>query len=224
MQDTFRLADGILRQGVQGVSDLIYRPGIINVDFNDVKTVMQNKGVAHMGIGRAKGDDKAKKAAEEAISSPLMDTTIDGARGVLINVCGGPDMTMFDAVEIPNMIAAHIDPDAEVIYGTSMDENLQDEIVVTVIATDFGNEDYSAYTAPKAAVKETNVASSLDNLAKSTTAEEKIQRNPITGAPYNNNSGSSGYGNNYGSASRPRPSSDDMPVDIPPFLQRSRRS
>ena len=225
MQDTFRLADGILRQGVQGVSDLIYRPGIINVDFNDVKTVMQNKGVAHMGIGRAKGDDKAKKAAEEAISSPLMDTTIDGARGVLINVCGGPDMTMFDAVEIPNMIAAHIDPDAEVIYGTSMDENLQDEIVVTVIATDFGNEDYSAYTAPKAAVQETNIASSLDNLAKNTTAEEKPQRNPITGAPYNNNSNSgSGYGSNYGGASRPRPSSDDMPVDIPPFLQRSRRS
>ena len=134
-------------------------------------------------------------------------------------------MTMFDAVEIPNMIAAHIDPDAEVIYGTSMDENLQDEIVVTVIATDFGNEDYSAYTAPKAAVQETNIASSLDNLAKSTTAEEKIQRNPITGAPYNNNSsGSSGYGSNYGGASRPRPTSDDMPVDIPPFLQRSRRS
>jgi cell division protein FtsZ len=219
MQDTFRLADGVLRQGVQGVSDLIYRPGIINVDFNDVKTVMQNKGVAHMGIGRAKGDDKARKAAEEAISSPLMDTTIDGARGVLINVCGGPDMTMFDAVEIPNMIAAHIDPDAEVIYGTSMDENLQDEIIVTVIATDFGSEDYSAYTAPKAAVKETAVASNLDSMAKTAPAEDKPQRNPITGAPYNNNS----YGG-YGAPSRPKAPADDIPVDIPPFLQRSRRS
>lgn len=224
MQDTFRLADGVLRQGVQGVSDLIYRPGIINVDFNDVKTVMQNKGVAHMGIGRAKGDDKARKAAEEAISSPLMDTTIDGAKGVLINVCGGPDMTMYDAVEIPNMISAHIDPDADVIYGTSMDENLQDEIIVTVIATDFGSDDYSAYTAPKAAVKESNVAKNLDNLAKPQANEEKPQRsvNPITGAPYGSNPA---YGNNYGAPSnRPKAPVDDMPVDIPPFLQRSRRS
>ena len=216
MQDTFRLADGVLRQGVQGVSDLIYRPGIINVDFNDVKTVMQNKGVAHMGIGRAKGDDKARKAAEEAISSPLMDTTIDGARGVLINVCGGPDMTMYDAVEIPNLISAHIDPDADVIYGTSMDENLQDEIIVTVIATDFGSEDYASYSAPKSAVQESSVASSLDGLAKQPTApaEEKPTRNPITGAPYSG----------YGTPNRPKTPVDDIPVDIPPFLQRSRRS
>ena len=216
MQDTFRLADGVLRQGVQGVSDLIYRPGIINVDFNDVKTVMQNKGVAHMGIGRAKGDDKARKAAEEAISSPLMDTMIDGARGVLINVCGGPDMTMYDAVEIPNLISAHIDPDADVIYGTSMDENLQDEIIVTVIATDFGSEDYASYSAPKSAVQESSVASSLDGLAKQPTApaEEKPTRNPITGAPYSG----------YGTPNRPKTPVDDIPVDIPPFLQRSRRS
>ena len=213
MQDTFRLADGVLRQGVQGVSDLIYRPGIINVDFNNVKTVMQNKGVAHMGIGRASGDDKARKAAEEAISSPLMDTTIDGAKGVLINICGGPDMTMYDAVEIPNLITSHIDPDAEVIYGTSVDENLQDEIIVTVIATDFGSEDYSTPVAPHN-TKSEQVANNLDDLA----AEPKKAKEPVV-APrtdFNVRQPQSGY-------TRPRTKPvDDYPVEIPDFLNRNK--
>ncbi len=224
MQDTFRLADGVLRQGVQGVSDLIYRPGVINVDFNDVKTVMKDKGVAHMGIGRAKGDDKARKAAEEAISSPLMDTTIDGAKGVLINVCGGPDMTIYDLVEIPNLITSHVDPDAEVIFGTSIDENLQDEIMVTVIATDFGTEDYAQYSAPKPAVNNTPVVEKLEDLAPAKSEPVVSKVAPTTGdlfntnnapkeAPANNGSTYSGYGQTS------RKNNDNDVIDIPPFLR-----
>lgn len=222
MQDAFRLADGILRQGVQGVSDLIYRPGVINTDFNDVKTVMANKGAAHMGIGRAKGEDKAHKAAEEAISSPLMDSTIDGAKAILINVCGGPDMTMFEAAEIPNMIQAHLDPDAEVIFGTSLDENLQDEIVVTVIATDFGADNYGAAynVAPKAAVKDTGIARSLNDIKPS--VAPAAMRSSNTGAPAQKPFSSNTPSGNP--APTRKPANDDIPVDIPPFLQRSRRS
>ena len=220
IQDAFRLADSILRQGVQGVSDLIYRPGIINVDFNDVKTIMQNKGVAHMGIGRAKGEDKAHKAAEMAISSPLMDTTIDGAKGVLINICGGPDMTMYDAVEIPNMITSHVDPDAEVIYGTSVDENLQDEIIVTVIATDFGEQTPTFNPVPKINVKDNDVAKDLSELDPAAPKTE-AKTAPNVGSSFNTASSSYQGNSGYGQPQQKR-SDNDYPVDIPVFLRKGR--
>jgi cell division protein FtsZ len=141
MRDAFKKADEILQQGVQGISDLIYTPGIINLDFADVATVMSNKGVAHIGVGSATGDAKAEEAARLAISSPLLETTIDGARHMLINISGDSNMSMFDANDAIQLIQAAAGNNANVIYGQSIDDSLEDEIIVTVIATGFEEAD-----------------------------------------------------------------------------------
>ncbi len=135
--EAFRLADDVLRQGVQGISDLIAVPGMINLDFADVKAVMMNSGMAHMGIGRASGENKAEEAAKMAIHSPLLETSIEGARRVLINVTGGPDLGLFEINQAADIITKSVDPDSVVIFGASIDENLKDEISITVIATGF---------------------------------------------------------------------------------------
>lgn len=137
MRDAFKKADEILQQGVQGISDLIYTPGIINLDFADVATVMSNKGVAHIGVGMAKGENKAEEAARLAISSPLLETTIDGARHMLINISGDMNMSMYDANDAIQLIQAAAGNNANVIYGQSFNEGLEDQIIVTVIATGF---------------------------------------------------------------------------------------
>ena len=131
MLEAFKKADDVLRQGVQGISNLIAVPGLINVDFADVKTVMSNAGSALMGVGTAKA------AAEAAIKSPLLEASIDGARGVLINVIGGKELSLFDVNEAANIVNEAADPNAVVIFGAVIDENLNDEIRVTVIATGF---------------------------------------------------------------------------------------
>jgi cell division protein FtsZ len=135
--DAFRMADDVLRQGVQGISDLIAVPGLINLDFADVKTVMLNTGIAHMGIGRASGDGRAEEAAKQAIQSPLLETSIDGARGVLLNITGGPDLGLFEVNMAAELVQKSADPDATIIVGAVIDENLKDEILITVIATGF---------------------------------------------------------------------------------------
>ncbi len=137
VRDAFKKADEVLQQGVQGISDLIYTPGIINLDFADVETVMSNKGIAHIGIGRAKGDDKAEEAAKMAISSPLLETTIDGAKHILINISGDSNMSMFEANDAIQLIQDATGNDSNIIYGQVIDDSLQDELVVTVIATGF---------------------------------------------------------------------------------------
>lgn len=137
MRDAFKKADEVLQQGVSGISDLIYTPGIINLDFADVATVMRDKGVAHIGIGSAKGENKAEEAARAAISSPLLETTIDGAQHMLINISGDMNMSMFDANDAIQLIQEAAGNEANVIYGQSIDEGLEDELVVTVIATGF---------------------------------------------------------------------------------------
>lgn len=138
--ESFAIVDDVLRQGVQGISDLITIPGIINVDFADVKTIMSNSGSALMGIGRASGDDRAVEAAKMAISSPLLEVSIDGAKGVLFNVSGGADMAMAEINEAARVITEHIDPDAKVIFGAVIDDKLKKgEIKVTVVATGFNN-------------------------------------------------------------------------------------
>ena len=143
MVDAFSKADDVLQQGVQGITDLISNPGIINLDFADVRTIMNNKGVAHMGIGHATGENRAEEAVKYAISSPLLDTSIDGARCVLVNMCGGESLGLMEANVGMGLIREAVDPDAEIIFGTSINENLGDEIIITVIATDFQNHDVS---------------------------------------------------------------------------------
>jgi cell division protein FtsZ len=135
--DAFKIADDILRQGVQGISDLIAVPGVINCDFADVQTVMQNTGSALMGIGRAKGENRAAEAARMAISSPLLETSIDGARGVLFNISGGTDLTLFEINEAAEIIHQAADVEANIIFGANIDEELGEEVRVTVIATGF---------------------------------------------------------------------------------------
>lgn len=137
MIEAFRLADDVLRQGVQGISDLIAVPGLVNLDFADVKTIMQNSGLAHMGIGKAAGDSRAEEAAKQAISSPLLETSIDGARRVLVNITGGSDFGIFELNTAAELIQKSADPDANIIVGAIIDDNLKDEIMITVIATGF---------------------------------------------------------------------------------------
>ena len=138
IQDAFRLADDILRQAAQGISDLITKPGLINLDFADVKSVMKGMGVAFMGTGLASGENRAVDAAQKAISSPLLvDTSIEGAHGVLINITGGKDMTLHEVSTASQLIHGLADPDANIIFGTVIDESLKETVKVTVIATGF---------------------------------------------------------------------------------------
>ena len=241
MQDAFRMADNVLRQGVQGISDLIYRPGVINLDFADVKTIMENKGIAHMGIGRAQGDDKAETAAKMAISSPLLDTTINGARGVLINVCGGPDLGLLEVTTVPDLISEFIDPDAEIIFGTSIDDTLEDEVIVTVIATDFESETAMLRDQAKPVEKSAAKSSQPEKAAPKPQPKQSYtsydEEEPAT-EPHESRGTSSGA--SYGTAHPQREDTRqeeyrahnnqadskeaiDIPIDIPVFLQRRKR-
>jgi cell division protein FtsZ len=135
--EAFKIADDVLRQGVQGISDLIAVPGLVNLDFADVRTIMKEKGLAHMGIGRGNGDNRATDAAKQAIQSPLLETTIEGARGVLLNITGGPNLGLYEVNEAAELVAQAADPEANIIFGAVIDENLDDEIQIIVIATGF---------------------------------------------------------------------------------------
>jgi len=226
MIEAFHMADDVLRQGVQGISDLIYRPGMINLDFADVRTIMQDKGQAHMGIGRAKGEEKSRKAAEMAISSPLMDTSIEGAKGVLVNVCGGLDMTLYEFDAVSDIINNLADPEAEIIVGSSIDESLEDEIVVTVIATNFGgskNDDkmddedhaveitsseFKATKVEQAPVEEPAPAYTQPTYTQPTYTQPAYTQ-PVS-RPVNN-------------VSREAEAEMDVPIDIPNFLQRRKK-
>ena len=137
MLEAFRIADDVLRQGIQGISDLIAVPAMINLDFADVKTVMESGGMAHMGIGIGSGENKLVEAAKNAIASPLLETNINGARAVLINVTGGPDISIVDINEAANLIMDEADADANIIFGAGIDENMGDDVRITVIATGF---------------------------------------------------------------------------------------
>lgn len=137
LQSAFRLADDVLRQGVQGISELITVPGLINLDFADVRTIMSEGGAALMAVGSSKGEDAARMAAEQAISSQLLDITIDGARGILFNVTGGPDLTLYDVNQAAAIIKETAHPDVNLIFGAVIDPNMREEVRITVIATGF---------------------------------------------------------------------------------------
>ncbi|MDO5716787.1 MAG: cell division protein FtsZ [Tissierellia bacterium] len=137
MQEAFMMADDVLKQGIQGISDLISVPNLINLDFADVKTIMEDQGIAHMGIGYAQGDNRASEAAKQAIQSPLLETSIEGAKSVLINITGGQDLGMLELNEAADYIRQAVDPEANIILGAGIDESLGDTIKITVIATEF---------------------------------------------------------------------------------------
>ena len=156
--ETFKIADDVLRQGVQGISELITEHALINLDFADVKAIMKDAGSALMGIGRASGENRAKLAAQQAIESPLIEVKIDGARGVLFSVAGGYDMSMSEIQEAAEEITGAVSPDANIIFGASIRPELQDEIVITVVATGFDSDVYRRKRAEEEEKKRTDEA------------------------------------------------------------------
>ena len=140
MVEAFKMADDVLRQGVQGISDLIAVPGLVNLDFADVKTIMLNTGIAHMGIGRASGENRAEDAAKQAIQNPLLESSIEGAKGVIINITGGSDLGLHEANTAAELVQRSVDPEANIIFGAVIDESLGEDITITVIATGFEKE------------------------------------------------------------------------------------
>ncbi len=222
LNESFRKADEVLRQGVQGISDLISKPGTINLDFADVKTIMSSKGVAHMGVGRASGKNKTETAAELAIKSPLLETSIQGAKSVLISIAGDLSLGLFDTDVAANIIGNAIDPDAEIIFGTTINEDLQDEVMITVIAT--GLEEEEIYATPVPVEKKVTPVPARQ--MQSQPIQQPAQRPIIGQAPQQEQMQ---YEQPVEEPPQPkkdlRPVRDlegDLPFDIPIFLQRKR--
>ncbi|OFU17296.1 cell division protein FtsZ [Clostridium sp. HMSC19C05] len=181
MLDAFAVADDVLKQGIQSISDLIAVEGLINLDFADVTTIMKDKGLAHMGIGSASGETRAIDAARQAIQSPLLETSIQGAKGVLLNVTGGPNLGLFEVNEASTLVMESCDPEANVIFGASIKEDLGDEIMITVIATGFEGLQNGALdldTKPKSSIRsslKTTVKQAVKEIEEEVIAEEKIE-------------------------------------------------
>lgn len=203
LPDALRVADDVLRQGIQGISDLIAVPAMINLDFADVKTIMKEKGMAHMGIGSACGEKRAAEAARQAVESPLLETTISGAKGILMNITGGTDLSLLEVNEAAAIIAENADPDANIIFGADIDESMGDALRITVIATGFertGKEEttelkfgsaapqrtYAEPTsAPRAYAAPQSVPASAQNAfsARTYAEPEQAESDPVLGAP-----------------------------------------
>jgi cell division protein FtsZ len=221
--DAFRISDDVLRQAVAGISDLINYPGEVNVDFADVRAIMSNAGTALMGMGKSSGggEEKARQAAMMAIDSPLLELSIDGARGVLFNVQGGKSLSMFEINEAANIINQHIDPDAKIIFGTSIDPNLNDEIRITVIATGFTKEkdDMPNYFGAMGTKKPTSGYESptINNRPQS---HPQSNYGPNYGPNYNsiNNKSQPQQPQSQYSQPAPKPTYDEQ-LDIPAFLR-----
>ncbi|MEB3274665.1 MAG: cell division protein FtsZ [Prochlorothrix sp.] len=197
VQEAFRMADDILRQGVQGISDIITIPGLVNVDFADIRAVMADAGSAMMGIGIGSGKSRAKEAAAAAISSPLLDASVEGARGVVFNITGGSDLTLHEVNSAAETIYEVVDPEANIIFGAVIDDRLQGEVRITVIATGFGIEGAAlAGQAPAAVSPPAPQPSRLSSLPR-----------PLTPPP---------------SVPTSSPNTPDRNLDIPDFLQRRR--
>ncbi|MBB5148946.1 MULTISPECIES: cell division protein FtsZ [Ureibacillus] len=185
MLEAFREADNVLRQGVQGISDLIATPGLINLDFADVKTIMSNKGSALMGIGIASGENRATEAAKKAISSPLLETSIDGAKGVIMNITGGTNLSLFEVQEAADIVASASDEEVNMIFGSVINENLNDEIIVTVIATGFSED--AAPQNTQSVRPSINTRSSQQNIVQQQQPMRERNVEPQQQAEYNRN-------------------------------------
>lgn len=198
MIDAFKVADDTLRQGIQGISDLIVNPGMINLDFADVKAIMQDQGMAHMGIGRGKGEKRMLEAVRQAVASPLLETTIEGATGIILNITGNSDeLTLEEVYEASSLVREVVDDSANIIFGTTIDDNLSDEVVVTIIATGFG----------KLEEAKNNVVTAPQTQATPVAKEEKPveQPKPVEAIPNTT-------------------IIDDEDDSIPPFLRRLKRN
>ena len=181
LQQAFSLADDVLRQGIQGISELITVPALINLDFADVRTIMSEGGAALMAVGRATGDDRARKAAEAAISSSLLDVTIDGARGILFNITGGSDMTLFEINEAAAIIKESAHPDVNLIFGAQVDESMGDEVRITVIATGFEQSRVARRIDQQATVRPQMQPQSVRPPVQQ--AHPPVQHQPVAPAP-----------------------------------------
>lgn len=219
MLEAFQEADNVLRQGVQGISDLIAVPGLINLDFADVKTIMSEKGSALMGIGIATGENRAAEAAKKAISSPLLETSVNGAQGVLMNITGGANLSLFEVHEAAEIVSEASDLEVNMIFGSVINENLQDEIVVTVIATGFeDNEDKRARVNPRGQSQQPS-ASPRRSQQYSQPAPARSRQTPPPGA---------GRDEEYTEQPREREShspaeEESDALDIPAFLRNRRK-
>ncbi|GEL07304.1 cell division protein FtsZ [Salisediminibacterium halotolerans] len=204
MLEAFREADNVLRQGVQGISDLIAVPGLINLDFADVKTIMSEKGSALMGIGVATGESRAGEAAKKAISSPLLETSVDGAQGVLMNITGGTNLSLFEVHEAAEIVSTASDTEVNMIFGSVINENLKDEIVVTVIATGFDEQQS----------ENQNVSKRQTQMTQSSSSQSQQQSAPQASrsAEVQQESAKSGQ----------QQSEDEETLDIPTFLRNRR--
>lgn len=169
--EAFSMADDVLRQGIESISGLISEPALINLDFADVKTIMKDQGLAHMGMGSASGEDRAVEAAKQAIQSPLLETSINGAKGVLINITAGSDLGLLEVSEATEIIRETCDPDAKIIFGAATKEDFGDEIIITVVATGFEGikkvETFSKKTEEKVAESKKKVEPVVDSVRKS---------------------------------------------------------
>ena len=173
MLEAFREADNVLRQGVQGISDLIAVPGLINLDFADVKTIMCNQGTALMGIGIAEGEGRAVEAVKQAISSPLLETTIDGAQGVIMNITGGSDLSLYEVQEAADIVTSATDEELNMIFGSIINENLKNKIIVTVIATGFEKQEEPPLNISTRSSKERRTHSLLDRQHKDSHPQQR---------------------------------------------------
>ena len=164
-----------MRQGIQGISDLIVTPSLINLDFADVKTIMKNKGLAHMGLGRGKGENRTIEAVRQAVSSPLLETTIEGATGIILNIKGGLDLTLDEVYEAAELVKEVVDPKCNIIFGSGVDENMDDEVEITVIATGFNNTS----TVPESDMRQVVAESSEEDDEEDQKDSEEMQNSRV---------------------------------------------
>ncbi|MBW1605415.1 cell division protein FtsZ [Lactobacillus sp. Sy-1] len=243
MMEAFKEADNVLRQGVQGISDLITNPGYVNLDFADVKTVMQNQGSALMGVGSASGENRTAEATKKAISSPLLEASIDGAQQVLLNITGGPDLSLFEAQDASSIVAQSTSSDVNIIFGTSIDKDLGDEVRVTVIATGIDKGNDNNHQQPNRTINQpvngSNPRINNDiNNGNVTKPRQTVQNDPVDNWDINNQpqtgNDSPSQGNDHSSfdpfdannidTSSNNNNSDDSDDDLPPFFKFRRRN
>ena len=219
--DAFIMSDDVLRQGVQGISDLITIPGLVNLDFADVKTIMMDAGIAHMGIGRASGDHRAQEAARQAIHSPLLETSIEGASGVLINVTGGRDLGLLEINEAAELVQKSVDQEANIIFGAVIDENLTNEIVITVMATGFTKTPFQDLKLDTIVGEALNNAVNNSNVMMGNT--QSINMGTMNNFSSMNTAPLQTIRTTYGSSSNLNSSNNDYrDLDIPPSLRRNK--